>query len=807
MAILSEQLEAIFQEIKTNFAQHQQIEVTPIAGDPPEQYRVIYRLQGFCKEEGKEVRICPDHTITITLPFGFPHFPPNCTPESPIFHPDFDQAAICIGEFWASNPSLTELIIHIGRMLCGEIYSSNNAFNEEAAAWFKENQNKLPLDTIRQISAPEEQPQPSAEEKHADPTPLPPMSLDIVDDTCFLSNEKASSQDGTSFGKTERTAPETTTEKTFSPSSSRHRSPATPQGQKPENTRNSLILEKYQEAKKTHEEGEVLEQQGQPAKALEKYQTAKNLAPDFPEIDTDINRAQYSMEMLGDLAAKDPLEENSNGKKKAASKPKEKKVVPPSPKSTALQQKRGKISRWPAIIIGSGCLFTLAGAYLYFNTQLEHAQTRFAECQQFLDKDQFSDADQKCSDAMELTLKVLFGKQQEKKLLIEKIKAIQNSEKLKKGLAFSEQTTSLPEWQKFMLLADTYLADEKWKESMASYTRTLQLATETPTIDRAILDQIRRNIATAQFNIFLQAGEHNVANSEWETAKNNFNKALDLAKQNPHITPETISRVRTLIAQVEFNELKSRAEEKFSKGDWPNALVDFEQAQKIDQDFSFSDAKAISSLQEFIVKTKIFNALEQGKKAFADAQWDQAINQYEIAIKLLEENSEILRRDNPLQSQQKISRMMLRAAIIRDQQGVAGHLKNKEFTPAIDKLKAIIETINMSSFAQEQDFQTIIKETKLSINQAQEDLLIAEQSSYLTDNYQKFFTQNNSTLTAENLSQPRANFLKKINNNLLFKLQCFEKGHGRPVLLQINYLYNPTTKQWNFFNNDPSVNE
>ena len=186
MAIISEQLEAIFQEIKTNFAQHQQIQVTPIAGDPPEQYRVAYHLQGFCKKDGGEVQICPNHIITITLPFGFPHFPPNCTPESPVFHPDFDQAAICIGEFWENNTSLAELIIHIGRMLCGEIYSSNNAFNEEAATWYKENQNQLPLDTIRQLSAPEEQPLQPPEEKRAVTTPLTPLGLvDIVDETFF----------------------------------------------------------------------------------------------------------------------------------------------------------------------------------------------------------------------------------------------------------------------------------------------------------------------------------------------------------------------------------------------------------------------------------------------------------------------------------------------------------------------------------------------------------------------------------------------------------------------------------------------
>ncbi len=807
MATLSEQLEAIFQEIKTNFSQHQQIQVTPIAGDPPEQYRVAYHLQGFCKKDGGEVLICPDHIITITLPFGFPHFPPNCTPESPIFHPDFDQAAICIGEFWENTPSLAELIIHIGRMLCGEIYSSNNAFNEEAATWYKENQNKLPLDTVRQFSAPEEQPLPPPEEKRTIPTLSTQLSLEIVDDTHFPSNERVTIDDGESYEQVS-TFTEITTEKTFSPSPPP--SPVTPQHQEPGSNLNSPDQHKHDKAQRIHQEGEAFENKGQPAKALERYKTAKSLVPNFSEIDKDISRAQYSLEMLGDLTAGDSLEEDANGKKKSTTKPKGKKTESPSPKSPSVQQKRKHTSRWPVIILGSGCavvLLTLIGGYLFFNTQWEHAQTKFEECKELLDKDLFSDADQKCTEVMELTSKILFIKQQEKKILTEKIKEIQSSEKLKKGLAFSEKTTRQPEWQKFMLLADTYLADDKWKEAMASYTQTLQLATEIPTIDRAILDQIRSNIATAQFNIFLQAGEQALAESEWDSAKNYLNKAVDLAKQNSHIPPKAISRLKSLSGQVEFNKLLAAGEENFSKGDWQNALVAFEQAQKIDQNFSFSNAKTVASLQEVIVRTKVFNALEQGKKAFADAQWDQAINQYETAIQLLEENSEILRRDNPLQSQQKISRLMLHAAIIRDKQSVASHLKNKEFTPAINKLQAIIETINMSSFAREQEFQTIIKETRLSINQAQEDILIAEQISYLTNNYQKLFTQNNPTLTAENLSQPRANFLKKINNKLLFKLQCFEQGHGRPVLLQISYIYNPATKQWHFFNNDKPEGE
>jgi hypothetical protein len=63
-------------------------------------------------------------------------------------------------------------------------------------------------------------------------------------------------------------------------------------------------------------------------------------------------------------------------------------------------------------------------------------------------------------------------------------------------------------------------------------------------------------------------------------------------------------------------------------------------------------------------------------------------------------------------------------------------------------------------------------------------------------NYQKIFTQNNPALIAENLSQPRVTFLKKIGNRLLYRIQCFEQGHNRPVLLQTSYIYDPATKQW-----------
>ncbi|MDO8946802.1 MAG: hypothetical protein Q7U88_06530 [Desulfocapsaceae bacterium] len=805
MTILSEQLEAIFQEINVRFSQHQQIRVTSIAGTPPEQYRITYHLQGLCKEDNGEVRECTDHVVILTLPFGFPHFPPNCKPDTPVFHPDFDQAAICIGDFWENNQSLSELIIHIGHMLCGEIYSTNNAFNENAAIWYQENKNRLPLDTIHQLSS---SPLLLQEEQTAPAERA--LEMDIVDDILFPSNEITEVDVVEVFEQRENSSSEIAAEKSPHPHLSLEPSSNTTEHQVPNADLDSQMQRNLNEAHQKHQEGEAFEHQGNPAKALQRYKAVKNLVPDFYEIDKDINRAQYSLEMLGDLAAEDVSENNTgNDKKKTASKLDENPVTPTPKKSASVHPiKKQSSSRWP-VIIGCGCmgfLLILSFNYLYLSTQLEHAQTIFKECQELQEASKTTEAEQKCTDALELTSKVIFIKQDEKKLLTEEIKQAQDSINQNKGPALSKED-SIPEWQQAMKLADQQLADTNWQAALTGYTHALQLASAIPKIDQNLLDQIRRNITTSEFNIALQAGEQALARTEGDSAKKYFDKALDLARKNPQIPTANISRIQSLNGQVEFNKLMASGDEYFSKGDWANALTAFEQAHEIEQKFSFSDAETVASLQEIIVRSKVFNSLEQGKKAFTDAQWDQAISSYENAIQLLEENSELLRRDNPLQSQQKISRLMLHAAIIRDQQSVANHLKNHEFSPAIDKLQTIIETTDMSSFASEEEFQTIIKETKLSIIQAQEDLLKSQHISYLTDNYQKLFTQNNPALNAENLSNPHVTFLKKIGRKMLYRIQCSEQGNSRPVLLQTSYLYDPATRQWRFFSNENSANE
>ena len=146
MATAAKQLEAISQEITERFSEDDHISVTPLDGEPPEKYEITYHIIGLYKSDSGEILKQDSHTITISIPFGFPHFPPSCKPKSDLFHPDFDPAAICIGEFWAKDRSISDLIFYIGTMISGNAFSTRNAFNEEAATWYKANSEQLPTD-------------------------------------------------------------------------------------------------------------------------------------------------------------------------------------------------------------------------------------------------------------------------------------------------------------------------------------------------------------------------------------------------------------------------------------------------------------------------------------------------------------------------------------------------------------------------------------------------------------------------------------------------------------------------------------
>src|ERR1700722_19445401 len=129
------------------------IQITGKAGIPPEIYRFTYNLRGLYVSGSGEILERDTHLLEVNLTLGYPRRAPQCRMLTPVFHPNFDDSMVCIGDFWAASEGLDDLIIRIGRMISYQEYNTKSPLNGLAAKWAAQNANLLPIDP-RNIAPP-----------------------------------------------------------------------------------------------------------------------------------------------------------------------------------------------------------------------------------------------------------------------------------------------------------------------------------------------------------------------------------------------------------------------------------------------------------------------------------------------------------------------------------------------------------------------------------------------------------------------------------------------------------------------------
>jgi ubiquitin-protein ligase len=154
------------------------IRITGKAGMPPEIYRFTYNLRGLYVAGSGEILERDSHLLEVNLSLGYPRRAPQCRMLTPVFHPNFDDSMVCIGDFWAASEGLDDLIIRIGRMIAYQEYNTKSPLNGLAAKWAAQNAHLLPVDS-RTIAPPDdraEQTATPAPEVVATAMPLPEPS-------------------------------------------------------------------------------------------------------------------------------------------------------------------------------------------------------------------------------------------------------------------------------------------------------------------------------------------------------------------------------------------------------------------------------------------------------------------------------------------------------------------------------------------------------------------------------------------------------------------------------------------------------
>src|SRR5690242_3560877 len=144
------------------------IRLAGTAGMPPELYRFQYLIRGLYVAPDGNILERNEHLLEVNLSLGYPRRAPQCRMLTPVFHPNFDDSSVCIGDFWAASEGLDDLIIRIGRMISYQEYNTKSPLNGLAAKWAAQNGQLLPVDS-RPIAPPLGQP------AAAGATPPPPV--------------------------------------------------------------------------------------------------------------------------------------------------------------------------------------------------------------------------------------------------------------------------------------------------------------------------------------------------------------------------------------------------------------------------------------------------------------------------------------------------------------------------------------------------------------------------------------------------------------------------------------------------------
>ena len=129
------------------------LQISGTAGMPPEIYRFTYNIRGLYVSREGEILERAMHVLEVNLSLGYPRRAPQCRMLTPVFHPNFDDSMVCIGDFWAASEGLDDLIIRIGRMISYQEYNTKSPLNGLAAKWAAQNANLLPIDA-RNIAPP-----------------------------------------------------------------------------------------------------------------------------------------------------------------------------------------------------------------------------------------------------------------------------------------------------------------------------------------------------------------------------------------------------------------------------------------------------------------------------------------------------------------------------------------------------------------------------------------------------------------------------------------------------------------------------
>ena len=821
MALEADQLTTDFEEVQSSLDLYPGITVIQVEGDPPDSYEIEYLLKGFVRNVDGSVGQDSKHRIRINLPFGYPHFPPTVKPLTPLFHPDIDPDAVRVTSQWQKKPSLAELILYIGEMISGNKYNLEEPFNQEAADWYANHLDELPLDSLQVggiesadkdrdvgFSTGIDMEETSGDEDAEDFEPLNLVETDADDETAGdytaeldLIQLRIEQNAMITAGKLLVDIPE---------------SAAVP-GRK---DLEQIISSARKKADQLMDKLKQHENEDNFSDALELVNQVAAVVVDTPGLADIRHRLEQSQVLADTFSTEIPTMESddSSGSKKTKGKTdssgseksvSRQKVVRKPPAQPGIH---GGGLNIPVVSIIVGIVLVVVagvGGTFYFKDSgaLKRASTSWQETQQLVDVQQFDLAEIEARAALgELdSIMLLHSKE---KVIRSEVNNLLNSADFKKGLMGEikykgtyqpiETVKALQELDTRIVAADALLKAGKIRQAIPAYDKARKFA-----VDNKLTEQAE-TLATTVNNLRMDdtmssAGRAEEA-QEWENAAETYQRALELSKK---LADGESSDISKKLAAATFHLELDKSKKSFTDAQWQQTVENLEYARDLlEENPGTITADQQAELDRLLAESRLFHILSLGRQAYENGDLDGAISEYQRSLALLDKEKGQF-ADTYDHAVSRIGKTLLMIRITREQRAATAAEANKDLKTSLRHYKAIRKLIDECPFPKGVTLITLEKNTNAKISSQGAVLRKGNNIKWLKRNYKRLFRQAYPSTRTSTLSNPRVTFLKKYNGRQVYRLTCSERNHGSSFLLELTYQYEPSLNKWSKVSTQP----
>lgn len=817
MSAAPNQLVEIYRQLQERFSSSQAISISSMKGDPPDRYEITYNIKGLSKPAGEVVETT-GHVVEIAIPFGFPHFPPSCKPKSDIFHPDFDPAAICLGDFWLQDRQLPDLIVFIGRMLNGELYSKDNAFNEEACIWYQVHHEKFPLAEV----AWEAETLASAKFEETDDTTIDTLEesdLSTSFDLLFL--QELSDKEGLSADPPglQAETPIAYDLDLLHLLDKQKRYYTLREHLKDEETAGlppelRALFKKAEEmigkSQELFRESRSFEKKGDLAGAVRALEKITRYTDDFPDHEAHTARLLQDSCQEEDESAEaafpgyDPAEES------AAAIPAQKKEKQPPEKKRKPAVPTLHLTRKLAISLCAGAvmLFFSVGGYFYWLAlqKIDAADAALGECRTLFEKNRFEEAKKACEEANSRGKDVRIVQQDRVRQLKKATDEILLSQKMVQGLKgmvlvegrylTKKDAEAVKSFQQLRKKAEDSYSEGNWQSAIECLEQLLAMPITSAIISNEDIAELQTKQSLARFRRVFDSGMLAVQTGKWQEAVGELSKAETLLPLLPEADSQQYAvDLKASLTKATFEQFRGQGDLFFASSEWKKAIAAYQQAVSLPEMHNTS-RDALSLVQQNMKRAELYDLIDQGIQAFGTGALDKAIGDFRRAEDFLADHQAHLNMTDAEKNIKKLSRIILQAMIVRDKKTATGFLEKNDLKTAMKLYRQLVNYIDKSPFAGDSEFAAAKLEIAATIQDLDEKIFIAEKSAYLESVYKNLFTAQYPTTVVENLVNPTILFTKEVGDKAVFKMQCTETGGGRPLTLVMYYAYDRKRNQW-----------